>query len=175
MTKECIFFSPLCGIHCTASITTATIRVTPVNFFYIVQYFRPIWSIVICYKQVLKYRDQECQSNCSVTTVCMTTCIWTCTILFLCNIHFWVTNIYLMYLTHCILVDSSTVICWTSPFVIIGVSGYFVAFILFLMENSDSKQCRPRSDATWCGTWSGSALFASDPFTGFQVKMGYRL
>ena len=30
---------------------------------------------------------------------------------------------YLYSLTHCILVDSSTVICWTSPFVIF----YFVA------------------------------------------------
>ena len=28
-------------------------------------------------------------------------------------------------LTQCILVDSSTVICWTSPFVILGVSGLF--------------------------------------------------
>ena len=31
--------------------------------------------------------------------------------------------------------DSSTVICWTSPFVILGVSGHFVSFILFLMKN----------------------------------------
>ena len=28
-------------------------------------------------------------------------------------------------LTHCILVDSSTVTCWMSPFVILGVSGLF--------------------------------------------------
>ena len=34
--------------------------------------------------------------------------------------------------THCILVDSSTYICWTSPFVILGV---FCLFILILMEN----------------------------------------
>ena len=33
--------------------------------------------------------------------------------------------------THCILVDSSTYICWTSPFVIL----YFVVFILILVEN----------------------------------------
>ena len=46
-------------------------------------------------------------------------------------------------LTHCILVDSSIVICWKSPFVILRVSGlFFFAFILFLMENPGSK-CRP--------------------------------
>ena len=46
-------------------------------------------------------------------------------------------------LIHCILVDSSTVICWMSPFVIWRVSGLFVSFILFLMENPVGKQCRP--------------------------------
>ena len=48
-------------------------------------------------------------------------------------------------LTHCIniLEDYSIVICWTSPFVIIGVSNLFVTFILFLMENPVSKHCRP--------------------------------
>ena len=45
-------------------------------------------------------------------------------------------------LTHCILMDSSTVICLTSPFVILGVSGLFVTFILVLMENPVSKQGR---------------------------------
>ena len=45
-------------------------------------------------------------------------------------------------LTHCIRVDSSTVICWTCPFVILWMSGYFVAFILFFMENPVSKRCR---------------------------------
>ena len=53
--------------------------------------------------------------------------------------------------THCILVDSSTVICWTSPFVILGVSGLFCHFYSILMENPVSKQCRARSDATLCG------------------------
>ena len=28
---------------------------------------------------------------------------------------------------------------------------YLVPFILFLMENTVSKHCRPRSDATLCG------------------------
>ena len=31
-------------------------------------------------------------------------------------------------LTHCILVDSSTVICWASPFAILGVSCLFRHF-----------------------------------------------
>ena len=44
--------------------------------------------------------------------------------------------------TRCILVDSSTVTCWTSPFVIQGCVVYFVAFIL-LVENPVSKQFRP--------------------------------
>ena len=37
--------------------------------------------------------------------------------------------------TNCILVDSSTDICWTSPFIILEVSGLFCRFILILMEN----------------------------------------
>ena len=45
--------------------------------------------------------------------------------------------------THCILVDSSTVICLTSPFVILGVSGLLCHFYSFLMENPVSKHCRP--------------------------------
>ena len=40
------------------------------------------------------------------------------------------------------------------------------------MENPVSKQCRPWSDITSCGVWSGSALFAYDPFNGFQSKNG---
>ena len=47
-------------------------------------------------------------------------------------------------ITHCILVDSSMVICWTSPVVILGLLGLnFVTFILFLTENPVSKHCRP--------------------------------
>ena len=37
------------------------------------------------------------------------------------------------------------VICWMSPFVILGVSGlFYLFFFYFLMENPVSKQCRPR-------------------------------
>ena len=40
-------------------------------------------------------------------------------------------------ITYCILVDSSTVICWTSPFVILGVSGVFCHFY----SSFDGKFC----------------------------------
>ena len=47
------------------------------------------------------------------------------------------------FLTHCILVDFSTVINWTSLFVILRGPGLFCASILILMENPVSKHCRP--------------------------------
>ena len=55
------------------------------------------------------------------------------------------TTLYFHYgaLTHCILVDFSIVVCWTSPFVVFGWRVYFVTFILFLMENALSRHCRP--------------------------------
>ena len=37
-------------------------------------------------------------------------------------------EIYSLTLTHCILVDSSTLICWMSPFVMPGVSSLFYCF-----------------------------------------------
>ena len=45
-------------------------------------------------------------------------------------------------LTYCVLVDSSTVICWTSPFVILGCQIYVVAFLwkILLADNIDSEQ-----------------------------------
>ena len=39
-------------------------------------------------------------------------------------------------LTHCILIDSSTVICWTSPFAILGVSGLFCHFYTVFVGKS---------------------------------------
>ena len=54
-----------------------------------------------------------------------------------------------MLLTHCILVDSSTVICWKSPFIILGMSGLFYCFYFDL-----GLHCLP--------------------MTGFQVRMGLR-
>ena len=50
-------------------------------------------------------------------------------------------TVYFLSLTHCIQVDSSTVICSKSPIVILGV--YFVALFLFLTKNLVNKQCRP--------------------------------
>ena len=47
-----------------------------------------------------------------------------------------------LHVMHCILVDSSTVICWTSPFVILGVLNLFCRFYYNLRENPVSKQCR---------------------------------
>ena len=47
-------------------------------------------------------------------------------------------------LTQCILVDSSTVILWMSPFVILRVLDLFCQFyFFFLLENPVSKQWRP--------------------------------
>ena len=39
----------------------------------------------------------------------------------------------ILLLTHCILIGSSTVICWTSPFVILGMSGLFCLFFFFFL------------------------------------------
>ena len=55
-------------------------------------------------------------------------------------------------LTHVCIVDASILINWKSPFPILGMSGYFVNFILFLQDFPVSKQCRPWSDAAF---WSG--------------------
>ena len=49
-------------------------------------------------------------------------------------------------LTHLLLVDSSTIICWTSPFVILEVSGLFYGFYsifdgkILLANNVDPDQ-----------------------------------
>ena len=46
-------------------------------------------------------------------------------------------SVKLTILTHCILVDSSTVICWTSQFDILGVPGQFChSYSIF-----DGKSC----------------------------------
>ena len=48
-----------------------------------------------------------------------------------------VTEVVKSFLTHCIVVDSSTVICWKSPFPILGVSGLFCrSYPIF-----DEKSC----------------------------------
>ena len=45
---------------------------------------------------------------------------------------------------------------WLSPFPTLGVS----VFMIFRIKIPASKQCRPWSDAVFCGIWSMSALFA---------------
>ena len=47
-----------------------------------------------------------------------------------------------------------------------GVRYSFFIFILFWIEIPVSKQCRPWSDAAFCGIRSGSALFAYVPKMG---------
>ena len=67
------------------------------------------------------------------------------------------------------LLDSSILINWTIPFIIQNgiCHNLFYLFIYYyffyyfeLIEILVSKQCRPWSDPTFCGVWSGSARFA---------------
>ena len=51
-------------------------------------------------------------------------------------------------LTHCILVDFSTFICWTNPFVILGVSGlllllFYFGWKILLANTVDPDQMPP--------------------------------
>ena len=50
--------------------------------------------------------------------------------------------------------------------------GSILSLFLFLMENHVNKLCRPLSDPTLCGIYSGAALFAFDPFYGFPGMNG---
>ena len=69
--------------------------------------------------------------------------------------------------------DSSTVICWTSPFVILGVSGLFVAFILFLMEILLANSVDPDQTPHYVTYNVASDLgLHCLPFTEFPVRMG---
>ena len=53
-----------------------------------------------------------------------------------------------------------------------GVRTILSLLFYFWWKNPVSKQCRPWSDATLCGIWSGSALFFYDSFMGFPERMG---
>ena len=48
---------------------------------------------------------------------------------------------------------------------------YFICIIFFI--EISIEQCRPWSDAAFCGVWSGSALFAYVPNIGCQAYVGY--
>ena len=67
-------------------------------------------------------------------------------------------------LTRICQVDSSTLIIWTSPFLILGGFGVLFHFFFFLYifwtDFPFRKQWRPWSDGAFCGVWSASALFA---------------
>ena len=45
----------------------------------------------------------------------------------------------------------------------------YIFIIHFKNRCTKCKQCRPWSDATFCGIWSGSTLFANVPFYGAPV------
>ena len=55
-----------------------------------------------------------------------------------------------------------SVMNWTSPFPILGLLGDIFHFYLIFKRNF-FKQTENRSDATYCGVWSGFALFANVP------------
>ena len=59
--------------------------------------------------------------------------------------------------------DSAIIENLMSPFPILGESGCTYHFLFLSIEGPVSKQCRPWSDALFCGVWSGTALFAKVP------------
>ena len=75
------------------------------------------------------------------------------------------------YLTHCILNRLSHTIYWKSPISIFGAPSYEIYIFLEKNGRTICKQWRTRSDAAFCGVWSGSALFANYPFTGLSTTM----
>ena len=87
-------------------------------------------------------------------------------------VSYWQMYVYKYWLTNCILNRLSHTIYWKCPISILGTSGYEI--YIFLEKNGQTicKQWRTWSDATFCGIWSGSALFAKYPFTGLPTTMG---
>ena len=75
-------------------------------------------------------------------------------------------------LIHFILVDSSAVICWTSPFVILRVSGLFVAFILFWWKILLANNVDPDQTPHFVASDLGLHCLTFDTFTGFPGKTG---
>ena len=75
-------------------------------------------------------------------------------------------------ITRCVLVDFSTVICWTSPFAILEMSGLFCRFYSILTENHViSKQCDPDQTPHYVAS-DLDLQFAFVPFMCFPVRMG---
>ena len=52
-----------------------------------------------------------------------------------------------------------------------GVGSILSLLFYFWWKILLAKHCRPWSDTTLCGVWSGAAMFAYDPFMDFQVRM----
>ena len=76
-------------------------------------------------------------------------------------------------LTHCILLDSSTVIYWTSTFVILVMLGLFCRFYsaLFLWKILLANNVDPdHTHITWSLFWVCTICLC--PFYGFQVRIG---
>ena len=73
-------------------------------------------------------------------------------------------------LSHCILVESSIVICWRSPFVVLGVLGLFCRFYSIFDENPVSNVDPDQSPHYMHLILV--VLSAYDLFMGFRVRMG---
>ena len=113
-----------------------------------------LYFSAFCLMSVLQYLCYHCPwAFCWVTPDLLAFyCLFLLCVSFLCfPFHFCVNPFYTGGLFHCYMLDES--ICHVES---------ILSLFLFLMENSISKQGRPRSDATSCGVWSGSALFAND-------------
>ena len=74
---------------------------------------------------------------------------------------------------HSIQVDSSIIICWTSHYVILGVSGLLCRFYSIFDGNASSKQYRHWSDATYVASDLG-CIFCVWLFYGFLGKNGLK-
>ena len=70
------------------------------------------------------------------------------------------------FLTHCILVHSSTVICWLSPFVILGVSDLFCHFYSIFDEKLCYQTMKTLIRCHMMWHLICVCMFAYDPFMG---------
>ena len=90
----------------------------------------------------------------------------------------WVAFKYITHLStlYTSLVDSSTTICWTSPFVILrGVGSILSLLFYFWWKILIAKTVDPDQTPHHVASDLGFSLFADGPFTGFHVKMGQHI
>ena len=64
-------------------------------------------------------------------------------------------------LNHLCRVDYSTLTLWTGPFPIEEVVSYLFITMYCRISSIECNQCKPWSDAAFCGVWSGSTLFTN--------------